>query len=442
MYEESLAGTSPFLSEKQDTKQNTFRRGTKLLDDRFVISESLGEGSFGQIYLAKDTAANSDVALKIVETTPDQSQTTKTALLNELQLLRRIDSKDHVLRLYDLHVTQENSSTLFLLSMEYAQAGNLRKWLTKHSLDRKKCLSEGLSLFLQICAGVKSIHDANLVHLDIKPENILLFKGENGDIQAKVSDLGLALDLNRLDKFSTMNSIEGRGTPAYMSPEQFTGSDISPASDIYSLGILLHEIVYGTRPFSGNYHEQKEKRLMMIPEKIQDSSESAYFWAIIERCLYRDPNMRYSSIDNFLTRLRCAQDESLLVDVSCPICGHLNEDNTVLFCEKCDTVIAFFFRSCPDCAFDIRTDIPECPKCGRDISHYYRIVRQVHNISIIKEEDPIHVLNLADKLLEEDAVDYREVIREHQEELTQKQSSIRPLITEASLALSAGRLQA
>lgn len=305
----------PFLSLScgQSNASLLFEPGTRL--DRFVVRQQLGTGSLGRVYLAEDTVRGHDVAVKVVNVGPCDHDAAAYWLQREREAYDRIQDHRHVLKAYDIYSITWGGTTLLLLSMEHADGGSFRAWLCKHKDDLPRRRTEGLSFFKQACLGLAAIHDAGVVHLDPKPENLLFV----GDV-LKLSDFSISAFVQNLTlgSASAVRSHLGDlafGTPEYMSPEHVTCAhpdDLDRHSDIYSMGILLYEILHpkARPPFGGSRTRLQGLHTQVSPPPLPGATEAQS--RVIQRCLAKDPADRYESVHEFLADL----DGDLAVDSS------------------------------------------------------------------------------------------------------------------------------
>jgi len=277
------------------------RPGEKLLE-RFTIESPLGRGSLGAVYLARDGLRSEKVALKVV---PIGSESAADSLQQEMELNARVVEYSHVLRVHDVHAATYGGTALLVVSMEYADGGSLREWLCHHRDDLAQRQSEGLAFFKQACRGVQALHQAGIVHGDLKPENLLFRHGV-----LKVSDLSLSRCLHSLQvsrpRDAPPESPGLLGTPAYMSPEQLMAAhpdDVDLRSDIYALGILLFEICHPRcrPPFGGSYEQLRERHLHTPAPRLEDARPDVA--RVVARCLQKDPADRYESVLELLADL-------------------------------------------------------------------------------------------------------------------------------------------
>jgi len=301
----SVNATDAFLSlAPTSSTEFAFEPGTQL--DRFGIVGMLGRGSVGQVYLAHDEFSKQDVALKIVGLGSRQADELVSLLRYEKSVYDKVRDHRYVLKVNDIHQVRHGGAELLLLSLEYADGGSLRQWLTEHIDDWPLRRSQGLELFEQLCKGVAALHEVGASHLDPKPENFLFRDGV-----LKVSDLGTSVlgaqrdpsSDNQCRNFTVETNV---GTPCYMSPEHFTSvrSDLDCRCDIYSLGIILYEILSprGRPPFQGNYERLRDLHTAVTPPPLEgaDANEAR----VVRRCLEKDPARRYQTVAELLEDLQ------------------------------------------------------------------------------------------------------------------------------------------
>lgn len=207
--------------------------GSKFGD--YQILEHLGSGAMGDVYKAIDSRLDRVVALKLINDKLSKSSEYKTRLAQEAKAAAKIDST-HVVKVWE-HSEVEGHP---FISLEFVPGRTLREVCGELRFEDK------LDLALQIALGLKAAHSQGLIHRDLKPENIKM--AENG--QAKILDFGLAKTA-LTDSVDRQGNIEG--TLYYLSPEQLTGENITFGSDLFSLGVILYEILAGRRPFEGEY---------------------------------------------------------------------------------------------------------------------------------------------------------------------------------------------
>jgi len=216
---------------------------------KYRILGQVGRGQFGKVFCARNRVTQQLVALKELE----HRRFPTNKFLRELRFLLSLQHQN-IVGCLSLDYSQNHR----YLVMEYCEAGTLRD-LIERSPDLKTCLN----LVIEILAGLHHAHSLNIIHCDIKPENVLL-KLTNTGWQAKISDLGIA----RLAQEQAQDG--NTGSPGYMAPERFYGQ-FSAASDLYAVGIILYELLLKERPFSGRPQELMVAHLnqrLNIPDRL------------------------------------------------------------------------------------------------------------------------------------------------------------------------------
>jgi tetratricopeptide (TPR) repeat protein/predicted Ser/Thr protein kinase len=260
---------------------------------RYRVIGVVGKGGMGEVYRAYDNELRGDVALKIVRADADHA-TALARFRREIALARKVTSPN-VLRVYDL----AEHKTLRFVSMEFVDGSDLATLLA-HT-DRL-ALDRALAIFRQVCVGLIAAHAQGVVHRDLKPQNVLIDR----DDRVHVADFGLARSIGESGLTASGAIL---GSPAYMSPEQVTGDPADERSDIYSLGIMLYQLVTGHAPFEADTaHAVMAMRLHKPPPPLRERAPEApaYLGAIVARCLQVKPADRYASVQALLADLDAA----------------------------------------------------------------------------------------------------------------------------------------
>ncbi|NOR21876.1 MAG: protein kinase, partial [Candidatus Aminicenantes bacterium] len=204
---------------------------------RYQIIEVLGKGGMGKVYRALDKKLNEEVALKLVKPEIASDKKTLERFSNELKIARKIAHKN-VGRMYELM----EEKGIHFITMEYVPGEDLKSFIR-----RAETLSAGkaISIAKQVCEGLAEAHELGVVHRDLKPQNIMIDKEGN----SRIMDFGIARSLKAKGITDAGVMI---GTPEYMSPEQVDAKETDQRSDIYSLGVILYEMVTGRAPFEGD----------------------------------------------------------------------------------------------------------------------------------------------------------------------------------------------
>ncbi|WP_372921671.1 protein kinase domain-containing protein, partial [Roseovarius sp.] len=254
----NAAGGSAYLLDAPELDIGRHFRG------KYRIDAVIGRGGSAIVYRAHDLDAEIDRALKVVGTVGGGADGIRRAWAEEYKARLQVTDGTHLLGLESPLVEEIEGTTYVALPQELGQS-TLRDWLKgkKHAIAEHR--EEALRLFAQVCRGVEVLHNQDIAHLDLKPENVLLFD-DGGQWTAKVGDFGLARAAGGLQRR------EGVGTPQYMAPEQVRAArekDIGPWSDIYALGCILFELLDGDAPFTGSTEELKDKHFNMAPPELE-----------------------------------------------------------------------------------------------------------------------------------------------------------------------------
>ena len=212
---------------------------TSFVGGRYEVTRFLGEGGKKKVYLAHDTTLDRDVAFSLIKT-EGLDDTSRERIQREAQTMGRLGSHPHVVTVHDLGEEQGQPYIVTELMGGGDVEGVVEK-ATEHKLD----LEDVLRIADQVCQGLEFAHSNSIVHRDLKPGNVWLTE----DGRAKLGDFGLAVavDRSRLTQAGMMV-----GTVNYMPPEQAMGGEVTPQSDLYSLGYMLYEMVTGRPPFVGD----------------------------------------------------------------------------------------------------------------------------------------------------------------------------------------------
>lgn len=265
----------------------------KTIDD-FTILDKLGEGAFGEVYLAQQNSLNREVALKIFQLTKNKEQANIEDLISEAKKAASIQHVN-IVNIYSVGQTED----VYYIAMEYINGLTLNSEISKRNIPTENILN----IALQLCEGLQAILTKEIIHRDIKPENIIL----TSDNVVKITDFGTAQNLQQSEKKE-----ECIGTPHFMSPEQFAGKNIDFRSDIYSLGATIYFLFTGQYLFQGDSIDElafKHQRLpAQSPHKYQESisEEICHF---LGKMIQKKPENRYSSYGNIIADIRAIKDK-------------------------------------------------------------------------------------------------------------------------------------
>ncbi len=205
---------------------------------RFRMTRRLGQGGMGVVYEAEDLQLGGSVALKTIQPEVSLSAKFVERFKREIQVAKRV-THPNVCRIYDVgfHPSPSDPNAQMFLTMELIEGETLAQRLARGPMTPV----EAASLVRQMAVAVGAAHDAGVIHRDFKSSNVMLAP-HNGDLRAVVMDFGLAGGFDDREN-GEAHSGEIAGTPEYMAPEQLVDGAITPATDIYALGIVIHEMV-------------------------------------------------------------------------------------------------------------------------------------------------------------------------------------------------------
>ena len=267
----------------------------KLIDNRYQINGRVGSGGSARVYRAHDTLMGRTVALKILEADETRYRINSRSFETEVEAISKL-SHPNVVTIYDVSM----QSNVHYIVMEFVDGITLREYLNFHT---HLVPSEVFSCARQILYALEAAHSKGIIHRDIKPQNVMILK--NG--QVKVADFGIAR-LPDADNFKLDD--RAIGTVHYISPEQATGSAVDARSDLYSLGILMYEMLTGSRPFEAS--DPSTVAMMQVsdtpaaPHTLRDDIPPA-LEQLIMRAMSKEPDDRYESATAMLRALARAE---------------------------------------------------------------------------------------------------------------------------------------
>ena len=260
--------------------------------DRYEILDKIGTGGMSDVYKAKDHILGREVAVKVLKQEFAEDVTFVTKFRSEAQSAAGLEHAN-IVNIYD--VGSENG--MYYIVMEYVEGITLKTYIEKKGQLNFK---EAISIAIQVGRGIEAAHNKGIIHRDIKPQNIII----STEGKVKVTDFGIA-------RATTSNTIHAdvMGSVHYASPEQARNGYVDGKSDIYSLGIVMYEMVTGRVPFDGDttvavalQHLQEE----MVAPSAYAPELPISLEKIILKCTMKSPDRRYATIEDLLLDLKKA----------------------------------------------------------------------------------------------------------------------------------------
>jgi TolB-like protein/Tfp pilus assembly protein PilF len=269
----------------------------------YKILEKLGEGGMGIVYRAEDTKLKRHVALKFLPAEYTGDIKAKQRFLQEAQTASSLDHPN----ICTIHEINESDDGNMFIVMTCYDGKSLKDLVSEGSLD----IEHALHVAIQIAEGLARAHDKQITHRDIKPANILIPKGG----QVKILDFGLAKLTGQAKLTRTGTTV---GTVAYMSPEQARGEEVDHRTDIWSLGVIIYEMLTGVLPFTGDYEQAVIYSLLNEhPAKLSQIQPSVptHIERIVETAMEKEKDKRYRQMDDFLADLISARKKIGALDM-------------------------------------------------------------------------------------------------------------------------------
>jgi len=287
---------SPVMTETLQKPVHELTTGSTFAG-RYQVIEELGRGGMGRVYKVHDTELNEKVALKLLRPEVAAGPETVERFRHELKSARQVTHKN-VCRMFDIG----RSEGAPYITMEYVPGEDLKRLIRKIG---QMPAGRTVSIARQIAEGLAEAHHLGVVHRDLKPQNIMVDEGGN----ARIMDFGIARSLRG-------KGITGAGvmigTPEYMSPEQVEGKDVDQRSDIYSLGIILYEMLTGRVPFEGDtpftIGVKHKSEIPRDPREL-NTQIPLDLGRLVLKCLEKDKEKRFRSAEELQSELTRIEDE-------------------------------------------------------------------------------------------------------------------------------------
>ena len=270
----------------------------------YKILEKLGEGGMGSVYRAKDTKLKRTVALKFLSKEFVENEEFKMRIYREAQTASALDHPN-ICTIFEINETDDEQ---LFISMAYYDGMTLDKRIESEIIES----NEAMDIVIQIAKGLQAAHQKDIIHRDIKPANVIISK----DGVAKILDFGIA-KFKGETKFTNDNV--SMGTIAYISPEQVNGEKIDHRTDIWSLGVLLYELLTRQIPFKGEYDQAIIYSILNeSPTPIKEYTDSApeKLISIIQKMLNKNPDERYQNMMDLIDELKTISSKQLTTGAS------------------------------------------------------------------------------------------------------------------------------
>jgi serine/threonine-protein kinase len=279
----------------------------QVIAHKFKLVRLLGAGGMGAVYEAEDVLLKRRVALKLMKPEVARNKSMAERFIREGRAANAIDHKN-IVRVFDLAMDEENSS-LFIVQELLSGESLAEKLQREHKLS----VGETVVILDSVLEALQFAHEKGIVHRDIKPDNVFLHRGPDGEIVPKIIDFGISkVTAEQQEGLAKTQTGTALGTPYYMSPEQIRGdSDIDHRADLWSAGVMAFEMLTGRRPFTGDNYNMLIINIITSPAPDATAVDPSVPYAIsqvIARSLKMDRAQRYETA----RALREALDEAVL----------------------------------------------------------------------------------------------------------------------------------
>lgn len=342
-------------SEHKNARPTDLQPGD-IIGEGYVIEHLLGGGGMGQVYLARDPRLDRLVAVKLLHAEVATTDEADARFRREARALSRVLHPNVV----GIHAFGRRDDTWYLV-MEYVEGSSLEARLEKGPLP----LREVLAIARQVASGLQEAHALGIVHRDVKPGNILLRPLASGGTLAKVCDFGLARQFNEQKATAVTQEATILGTPAYMSPEQIQAQPVDGRSDLYSLAIMVFQMVTGMLPY-----RRDSLQGLLIAHLIDEmpplgDEVPPAFERELRKALSKAPEERHATVMAFADALDNASDLTTPIAsadaVSCPGCGQASYFGGG-FCTRCGSPVPL--ARCGTCGAKREGERYHCTDCG------------------------------------------------------------------------------
>lgn len=277
------------------------------LNDRYHLLEPVGSGGMALVYKAEDLLLGRPVAVKVLR----DSLLAEAAFLARFQQEARSAAQLGHPNIVTVHDFGQDNGRYYIV-MEWVEGVDLKRLIREAGPFE---VQRAVDVAIELCAGLGHAHRAGLVHCDIKPQNVLIA----GDGRAKLTDFGIARALAAIQPGDTTDVVWG--SPHYFSPEQAAGEVPTPPSDVYSLGVVLYEMLAGRVPFQGDSHQalgRMHQRDDPPPMSLYNPAVPDALERIVRKVLSKEPSARYRTADQLGHILSTYRERGLAANSSIP----------------------------------------------------------------------------------------------------------------------------
>ncbi|MBK7540087.1 MAG: serine/threonine protein kinase [Myxococcales bacterium] len=255
----------------------------EVLAGKYLVERVLGKGGMGVVVAARHLHLDHMVALKFLLAEAGVNAEARSRFLREARNAVRLQS-EHVARILDVGALDDGTPYIVI---EYLQGSDLSVVLAQHG---PMSVTVAVECVLQACDAIAEAHSLGIIHRDLKPQNLFMTRRRDNATVVKVLDFGISKSLFG-DDFTATQTGSALGTPAYMAPEQMRSSKhVSPATDVWALGIILYELVVGSVPWQGETYPEICLKVSMDPlPTLPRALQQNRFDAVLRRCLERSP---------------------------------------------------------------------------------------------------------------------------------------------------------
>jgi eukaryotic-like serine/threonine-protein kinase len=283
------------------------------IGSKYRLRRRIAVGGMGEIWVARNEATGADVALKVLRPDSDKSNQAAARFRNEARLAAMLSHRS-IIRVFDL--LEEEGQTLVLV-MELLRGETLQVYLERKGPRPAK---EAVAILTPILSALEHAHELGVVHRDVTPSNIFLTVDPDGHVTPKLVDFGIAKlpgaprssgQTAKVGAIQPVQTLEGRvlGTPRYMSPEQIRSQDVDGRSDLFSVGVVLYEMLTGVQPFAAST-PSASLAAVLEAQVDPDPRIDPKLWFEIQRAIAKRPYERHASAQEMATALRDAVGET------------------------------------------------------------------------------------------------------------------------------------